>query len=631
MKTRKQRYLLLCGIDVWWLRCKWWLSDHKWSISEIGWYITLAMVLTYPVVFQLNTAALGSPRADGMKHLWTLWWMRASIWDYGDFPYQTDLVNYPVGMDLYPIEPLHGMVAMFLPWVSLIALSNILVLCNMVATGVAGAWFGRLLSNSRVGGFVAGTLLEGSAVMAFFIHVGVGELHHLWWLPLGLGTLIKARKTGEWKWFSAISLCLIGSILSCFYLGFFLAISVLLWSVLTGWKGRETPKLVLQYFLAASLAIAVVVPVTKSFASSYKTGDVPNVGLWNYMTQNHGQPVTDPPSARLELYQLLTPNREAKTTEEAAYGGGRYMGWVALGLAIAGLIRTPKKALPWVAVACVGILFAFGTYWTANGVEVKTASGIRLVMPMFWLNRILGYLAEPLNFPIRFLAITAVAISAMASLASRSPKVIVFAVIAVIEIAWGHMIGYPWQRFQPRDASVLSVMKGVDDKAVIDLALAVRSDMENRFNALGTQIVHGHKLHAVPVERVEYFARDGQIFVQATQLVQDLRAFYENRGGQLQPDYRADLAVLQDAGFGWIVVGYRNGAERMPQGIVDALTQICGAPVAMGSGIAAWKLPEVSYTEAELAMFVAYHKTMMQALSLKMPGMGLPPGQNAPN
>ena len=152
-------------------------------------------------------------------------------------------------------------------------------LANMVLTGVTGAWFGRLLSRSRVGGFIAGTLLEGSAVMAFFIHVGVGELHHLWWLPLGLGCQLMARKTQEWKWFIAVSGCLIGAMLSCFYLGFFLALSVLTWAILTGWKGRKTPKLVLQYVLAASLAIAIVIPVTKSFASSYKTGSVPEVGL----------------------------------------------------------------------------------------------------------------------------------------------------------------------------------------------------------------------------------------------------------------------------------------------------------------------------------------------------------------
>ena len=612
-----------------WLRIKWWFEDHRWGVVQGLWFVLLALILTYPMVLQPNTYALGSSRADGMKHLWTLWWMRSSVWDYADFPYQTDLVNYPIGMDLYPIEPLNGLVALFFPWMPLIALSNLLAIVNMALTGMVGAWFGRLLSRSRVGGFIAGTILEGSAVMAFFIHVGVGELHHLWWLPLGLGCQLKARKTQEWKWFFAVAASLVGAMLSCFYLGFFLALSILIWAILTGWKGlsMKTPKLVLQYVVAASLAVGVVVPVTKSFASSYKTGSVPEVGLMNYITQNHGQPVTDPPAARLETWQLVSPKREAQSTEDSAYGGGRYLGWMALGLAFVGLVRQPRKAYPWLAVAAVGILFAYGTYWTSGGVEVKNANGIRLVMPMFWLNRALGYLAEPLNFPIRFLAMTAMAVAALGSLSTRSKWAIPVAMLAVVEVMWGQMNPYPWNRFQPREASVLSVMNGVDDKAVIDLALAVRSDMENRYNALGTQIVHGHKLHAVPVERVEYFAREGQIFIQATGLFKDLKPFYENRGGTLNTDYRADLAVLQDAGFGWVVVGYRNGAERMPQGMIEAMQQICGDPVAKGAGIAAWKLPEVTYTEEELAFWKEQHELMMKAISLKMPGMGPPQGQ----
>ena len=95
----------------------------------------------------------------------------------------------------------------------------------------------------------------------------------------------------------------------------------------------------------------------------------------------------------------------------------------------------------------------------------------------------------------------------------------------------------------------------------------------------------------------------------------------------MQSEYRADLAVLQDAGFGWIVVGYRNGAERMPQGIIDALTGLCGPPVAKAAGIGAWKLPEVTYTEAELELWKTQHRLMMEAISLKMPGMGPPQGQ----
>ncbi len=577
------------------------------------------------MILSPNSAALGSQHADGMKHLWTLWWMRSSVWNYGDFPFHTDMVNYPTGMDLYPIEPLNGLFALLFPWMPLIMLANLLVLVNLLLTGVIGSWFGRLLSESRIGGVVAGTLLQGSAVMAFFVHVGVGELHHLWWLPLGLGLQIKARQTMEWKWFLALSFSLVGAMLSCFYLGFFLSLSVLTWAILTGWAGLKTPKLVGKYIVAASLAIMIVIPVTKSFSSSYKTGQVPDVSLMNYVTQNHGQPVTDPPAARLELSQLVTPRRKAESRELQAYGGGRYLGFLALGFALVGLFRNPKKAYPWIVVAGVGILFAFGTYWTVNGVEIKNASGVRLVMPLFWLNRVLGYLAEPLNFPTRFLAMTAIAIAAMGSLAIKEKKFLPLVFLAVIEISWGSLTGYPWQSLVPRKASVLSALDTDEEGAVIDLSLAARSDMENRFNALGTQIVHGRKLHAVPVERVEFFAREGQIFVQATKLFQDLKPFYENRGGQLASNYRNDLAILQDAGFKWIVVSYRNGAERMPQGIITALTEICGPAVGIEAGVGAWRLPEVQYSEEELKLWKSQHKLMQQALSLKMPGMGPQP------
>mgnify|MGYP000129685098 CR=1 FL=1 len=390
----------------------------------------------------------------------------------------------------------------------------------------------------------------------------------------------------------------------------------------------KTPRLVGQYLVAAFLAVAVVIPVTQSFSSSYKTGTVPDISLMDYVTQNHGQPVTDPPAARLEPAQLLQPNRKANSREMEAYGGGRYLGFLAVGIALIGLLRSPKKAVPWLIIALVGIVFAFGTYWTLNGLEVRNANGIRLVMPLFWLNRVLGYLAEPLNFPTRFLAMTAVSISALGSLAFKRPRWLILVVLAVVEISWGSLNGYPWHRLSPREASVLSVLKD-QEGAVLDLSLAARSDMENRFNALGTQIVHGKKLHAVPVERVEYFAREGQIFVQATKLFQDLKPFYENRDGQLTGDYRNDLAILQDAGFAWIVVGYRNGAERMPQGIITALEQICGPAVALGNGIGAWKLPTVQYSEEELALWKQQHELMIKALSLKMPGMGPPPSSPA--
>ena len=248
----------------------------------------------------------------------------------------------------------------------------------------------------------------------------------------------------------------------------------------------------------------------------------------NYISKNYGQPVTDPPSARLETTHLYTPNRKPQRREEAAYGGGRYLGTIPLLIALVGIVRRPKEALPWLGVATVGVLFAYGTFYTVDG-EIVKQNGVRLVMPIFWLNRALGYIAEPLNFPIRFLAMTAVALAGMASLAIRDRKWFLIVPLALVEVAWGQMLERPWKTLTPRNASALSVMQDMDNSAAIDLALIVRSDMENRFNALSSQIVHGKKLNVVPVERIEYFARDGYYFANAMQLFKDLKPIYENR------------------------------------------------------------------------------------------------------
>lgn len=590
---------------------------------EVGlsavWSLLLAVTLTWPAAIRPSEAALGNVHADGMKHLWTLWWMQASVFEEGRVPFQTTLINHPTGMDLYPIEPLNGLFAVGLPFLSIVALSNALVILNLVITGMAGAWLGRLLSGSRLGGLAAGTLLMGSSVMAFFVHVGVGELLHLWWLPLGLGCLLRARETLRWPWFAALGGCLVGAMLSGFYLGFFLALSVAIWALSTLWAGRKTPALLLLYALTASASVGVVWPVTQQFAASYKSGDLPPVSLREYVLEQHGQPVTDPVSARLDPLELVTPRREASGREDLAYGGGRYLGLLALGVAVFGVVREPRRGGPLLLVAAGGVTFALGTWLVFGGSEVLV-SGTRLRLPLLWLNRLLGYLAEPLNFPIRFLAMTVTALAALGSLpfrrASPRGRRILFALVlvAVAEVQANAQVQWPWDRFAPRDASALEGLRDEPGGAVLDLALVVRADHENRWSALSTQIAHGKASQAVPIERIEFFARDGHNFVTAFGLVKDLQPLYENyRDATLSADYTRDFALLGDAGFRWLLVTYRGGRERIPDVLVNEVTRVMGAPVAEGPGLAAWALPQVEASEEELSEWRRIHDEVVMS------------------
>lgn len=596
------------------------LPSRLWLLGALGavaWFTTLALVLTWPMARDPGAQALGSEHADGMKHLWTLWYMRASVWEAGAFPGFTTLVNWPEGMLLYPIEPLHGLIAVLLPWVDVVVLSNLLVVANMVATGLAGAWLGKELTGSWLGGHVAGTLLVGSSTMAFFVHVGVGELYHLWWLPLGLTLLLKARRTLQWRWFLALGLALVAATLSCFYYGFFLGMAVAIVALLTLWAGRETPRLLLRYAVAAGLSIGLTLPAIRTFSASYETPEPVRVGLWSYVVDSHGQPITDPPSARLQPDQLVRPASQATDRQQAGYVGGRFVGWIPLGLALIGLVRFPRRGLPLLAVAVVGGVLATGSYLVVGGQPVSFGDGGAVAMPLLWLNRLLSYVAESLNFPVRFLAMTQAALAGMAALAAAptgGPRGRIWpaaagllAVLAVFQTSQASATPWPWARFPMRQVGDIRDLAELERAAVVDLSMAWRSDPETRWNALTTQMSHGLPIQAVPVERVEYFAAEGQHYVRALDLVKALKPAFNANTPSPPQTVEKDLALLREAGFGWLLVSYRTGKEQIPAVVTERLTQACGPAVRTGPGVAVWRIPESTASQEQLEAWRAEH------------------------
>jgi hypothetical protein len=297
---------------------------------------------------------------------------------------------------------------------------------------------------------------------------------------------------------------------------------------------------------------------------------------------------------------------------------------------LAGLVRNPRKSLPLLVVVVFGLVFACGSYLTSGG-ELVLYNGARLRMPHVWLNRLLGYLAEPLNFPVRFLAMSIVGLGGMAALAIRRDRpllrqliVVPLAVLAVVEVNSAQMLDWPWARFAPRDSSVLAPLEKLEEGAVIDLALAVRADHENRWNGLSTQIVHGKRTQAVPIERIETFARDGYWYVRTLEFVQDLQPLYENKRAALNGDYTADFAMAREAGFRWVMVTYRTGNEFLPTLLVSELNRVCGEAVVKGRGIGVWELPEVDVEPEQIAEWHEAHMakvdTLLQRSSAGAPG-----------
>jgi hypothetical protein len=253
-------------------------SAQIWSLSIL---ITIWMI--WPAPLHFSDAVIGSPDADGMKHLWTLWWIQESIVSLNVIPFHTTLINYPFGIDLYPIEPLNGLVISALAWLPLIYASNVIAVLNLTLTGVCAGYLGRAVSGNREGGIAAGILVQTSAFAYFSIHSGVGELQHLWLLPLGLFTWVRLREHMMFRDAVFLGLSLAAAVLSCFYYGFFLALAVSLLSVVTFFAGAKTVRLLTWYAFAAGLSSVIAFPVISKFSTSYGEGEPPDMGRMTYI------------------------------------------------------------------------------------------------------------------------------------------------------------------------------------------------------------------------------------------------------------------------------------------------------------------------------------------------------------
>ncbi len=565
----------------------------------------LSLLLSFPLILHPFSQAIGSIDGDGPKHVWNLWWMRAEFWG-GVWGLRTDFVNYPEGMSLYPIEPLNGILTAFLP-LPPIFLSNMLALAHSTLLGLCAGWLGWRVSRNSMGAYVAGALAQGSAFSAFTLHVGVGELRQIWWIPLGLAMADCTREAAleggrVWRWALGLAACLAGAVLSCFYHGFFLGTGLAIWALLTL---RPSARLIGAWLLAAGLSIAVVLPVVRSFSASYDSNtQAPEENFTQWM-QNWRQPVETYRFAALDPSEALLPRLEARKQtdrQQMAYTGGRYLGVSTLLLGFLGLIAAPRKALPWVGVAVGTFVLAMGTVPWWHGQQL-TWEGGRLLLPLAWINRALSYVAEPLNFPARFLSVTTVALAVLGALACRWRRVWILVPISLIEVTAGDLVPWPRSTFPMPDMGALKAGEGAVFEASMVLKAGASSndgsviagiDPETRLRAMAGQLQLGRPIQGMPVERVDHWATGGMAWARALPLADALLQGGFSGG---KDQYRADLYLLRDRGFDRVLLTHdsEHGPPPGPRAVLDALM----SPAGTAPNGTLWEIPEVPATPEE--------------------------------
>ena len=583
---------------------------HRWLLPTQS--LVLSIVLTWPAVAVLGSRAVGSPQADVPKHLWTLWWMRTEIWD-GVPGLQTNWANYPKGMKLWPIEPLNGLLSLVLP-LDPVPLSNLLALLHVLLLGLCAGWLGGLVSGRRSGALVAGALAQASAFTALTLHLGVGELRQFWWIPLGLGCLMRAREGMQMRWFLALGATMGLATLSCFYHGLFLAISAAVYALLTLGPLRRCRPLLAGYAVAAILAVLLVALPVKTFAQSYDPDHNTSQASFAQRgreARHHARATYTRNNASLDELVLPARFKRTATPSEGDYGGGRYLGLGVLLLAGVGVAAAPRRAAPWVAVAATGAVLALGTDVYYDGALV-TYQGYLLRLPLAYINPALTYVAEPVNFPSRFLAISALALAVTGALATRWRLSLLLVPFALVDTVANDLVPFPRATFAFPDTTNLAA--GAGTGAVANLSpfahkkrateqrefesVFSHKERASRIEAIAAQLTLRRPFEIIPVERVEHWASEGLVWVRALPLA-DAMATPDSA----PVDMRESWWLLRDAGFDRVLVTHPEDA-RPDLSVQALLTKHLGPPFVSRSA-ELWPVPEVTATSEETSAWIS--------------------------
>lgn len=525
---------------------------------EVAFASVVAVVLTWPLVPQFWTEAVGAQGTDTPKHLWTLWWMRRELWS-GEPGLHTTLVNFPEGMDLFPISPLDGLLAAALP-LGVVPLSNLLALLHVTLLGVCAAWLGREVVGTRVAGLTAGLLAQGTAFTGFALEVGVGELRLSWWIPLGLTVLARAHRLGRHRDFILLGVTLAAAVLACFYHGLFLAVATATWALATLRRDR---RLLAGYVLAAGLALAIVVPVVRGFAASYGAEDA-RVLL---------------AGASVSVDELVTPG-----TPGAGYDGGRYLGLGYLALAALGVAAGGRRTFAWLAVFGVCLTLALGPVLSWSGAPI-VVGGRGFVLPMQAFNAVLSAIGEPINFPARFLAPAMIALAVLGAFATRWRLATALVPFAVAEVLAADKVAFPRATARLYD---MTVFEGQGVGAVADLSMVVQSaEPAVRTRSISAQIALDRPFATVPIERLTRWSKSGDTALRQLGLFAAVDRYERGERGDA-PDVAADLAWLREQGFTHLLLTHRNDTPDLRSNAL--LTAVCGEPV-RARNATLWTLP----------------------------------------
>jgi hypothetical protein len=373
-------------------------------------YTVLTLVLTWPLMIHLTTHVPGVAQwaFDESTFLWNIWYFKHSVVDLGQSPLHSELIWYPLGIDLilYTYNFFHALVAQPLMLaVNLPFASNIALLLSTILSGYGTFLLvSYLLTNheSRItnyAAFTAGALYAFASNRAIYATLGHYDMVTTQWIPFYALMVLRsfdknlspvqqrkaAMLAGIFFAFNGLA-----EMITALFLGIFtlivLAIKLRTEPVTIGNLKSKIQNLLIVGLVAALLWGPVLAPIlhqflTNDFSLQGWGEAIPlSVDLLGWLTPTVLHPIFGS--------DLVAELRRVQERVQLNSGVGFqdintvFLGWASLALAVLGVIAYRRQVRIWLWTSLIFGIFTLGPFLQINGRYRFDLDGVEATFPL---------------------------------------------------------------------------------------------------------------------------------------------------------------------------------------------------------------------------------------------------------